>query len=263
MAKTNTTVSASVSSITAKADKAATGDAGILNIPETSTGKHAVSVAHKAIDTCYNAYYGKGGIADLQAAIAQKTEGMSATVFGIAKEAVKLGGNNLESVRAYFLLLCKDAENYLRGKHTDKESGKAETIEKILPSWQPLKSAINKGMKDFSLNPADFQTEGAFRKAAKAKRDAAKETEGGNAQTPVNGNAGSNTGHGLAARPLTGYSATMKVALDMLNREVLTLTESAQNDAAVWVAELTQRIKDYAKTHEPLAGSEVSLAANG
>jgi len=234
MAKSNT-VRATVSSITAKADAAAKVDATVLAIPETKDGTAAKAAAFKAIDAVYNGYYRKGGIADLSEQIANETAKLSEFVYGIAVQAVKLGGNNLPLATQYFGLLCREAELHLKKAHTDKD-GKAPTIEALLPPWQAYKSQVKSGMTA-GLNPAEFATQGAFRAAAKTKKDAGREPGGavaGAASVPQSG----------------GLNAVCKLQCDALRSVCLKLSDEGQTVAAELIAACVAQVAALLKTNE-------------
>jgi len=227
-----------VSSITERADKAANVDATVIALTDSKDHKAAKAEAHKAIDAIYDGYYRKGGVADLMEQAANASAKLSEHVYKLAIRAVTLAGNNLPLAKSYFKLLCKEAETYLKAKHTDKD-GKAPTIESLLPPWTSYKSQINSGI-EFGCNPADFATQGAFRAAA-AKKKASMAPGGavaGEASVPA------------AAGKEGGIKGEAKIAFEALRSALLRLTDEGQNAAAPMVQECARKVAALLNTKE-------------
>jgi len=117
--------------------------------------------AYRAIENVHLAFYQKGGLRDMIAAVDAAQQKISEHVFGLAVYAAKQALNPKDA-RELFANMCEYAE----GKY--KEEHAVENLADALPVWRVYKSNILRGVK-LGLKPPEYETEYDFRKAVMEK----------------------------------------------------------------------------------------------
>lgn len=212
----------------------------------------------KAFDNAYDAYYKKGGIADLKKALTEAQTGdtsIGAHLLKIGRMCLTHTGNENKSAAALFKGACAQIEHKKRDEYSD-ETGKKPTIQQLLPSWAPSKTtvlnALEKGLAlldEDSKGNMKYPGIGAVRTQLQAMRSAAR--AGGNS---------SNTESPVAAVTGLFKSERLKLSLEHLMKQLVTLSEQDQNQAAEILMQSSDVITQMRTDATPQEAKEVAQA---
>lgn len=113
--------------------------------------------AGTAIEYTFRDYTREGGLRELQEKTTEADQSCAGHIYSLALFATKQS-KNLDAAATRFGEMCDYAEAGYKKKH------EVENLKDVLPVWSVYKSNILRGMK-LGLDPADFDSEGAYRLA--------------------------------------------------------------------------------------------------
>lgn len=213
----------------------AAGD-GAEQLPETVDGISMVphelaQGARAAWSSAYDAYYRKGGINDLKQQLETLNKGDTSVgnlLLKVGKACLSYAGNDTKAAIPLFKGACMITETEAKQEHSDKE-GKAETIQKILPTWAPAKSVVLQGlMKGLALNDEDSNGNQKYPHITAVRSQVSNMN-----RATRDGGKGGQGGQSMLDDVLKAFkSDRLRISLVEMFKNLVPLDETAQDEAA-------------------------------
>jgi hypothetical protein len=186
--------------------------------------------ARTAWTQAYDAYYRKGGINDLKAQLETLNKGEASVgnlLLRVGKACLLHAGNDPKAAIPLFKGACMIAETEAKQEHAGTD-GKAETIQKILPTWAPAKSVVLQGLqKGLALNDADSNGN------EKYPHITAVRTQVSNMNRSNRGQGGNGGSESTVDTVLKAFSSDrLRIALTEMFKNLVALEEPQQDEAA-------------------------------
>lgn len=184
----------------------------------------AKATAH-AFDKAKDAYYRKGGIAELNAKLKEAREGEGSVgnlLLAVGKMCLTHAGNDSKAAASIFKGACAQTEDKAR-RDAEDTNGKKPTIMQLLPTWQPAKSNVYKALeKGFALNDADSKGVERYPNISSIVAAVRAHRQGGGSEQ------GSSSANALPAFK----SDRLRAAIEVLFKQLIVLTEEEQDKGA-------------------------------
>jgi hypothetical protein len=178
----------------------------------------------KAFDSAYEAYYKKGGIADLKSKLEEAQTGdgsIGNMLLGIGRECLTHTGEDGKAAAALFKGACAQIEHKKREAYAD-QAGKKPTIQQLLPTWAPSKATVLASLdRGLALNSKDDKGNHMY-PGIGAVRTAVRNT---NPRQQGGGQQGANAFPAFKSKKLL-------TVIEMTFKELIVLPEAAQDEAA-------------------------------
>lgn len=181
-----------------------------------------------AYKKAHDAYYKKGGIAELKEKLKEAQEGDTSVgnlLLNVGRLCLTHVGNDHKAAASLFKGACAQVEDKARRDQEDT-TGKKPTMQQLLPTWAPSKTVVMAALeKGFALNDKDPANNELRYPGIGAVRTAVR-----NSRTPQSGG---RTGSGTQGAALPAFkSERLKISIDGLFKNLIVLTEVDQDMAA-------------------------------
>lgn len=226
-----------------------TGKAGVITMVPTHIRDRAITVW----DHCYDAYFRKGGIHDLEQGLSKIKQSLGAEMLELGRMCYLHTGKDAAQALNLFLAACIVVEQKAKSE-AKKVDGKEPTIQQILPNWTANKSVIAGALKrkvDLTMTLKNPVTDKMETLNISQVRSLTRKTQGSQA-----GQASNTQASASLTDPLKG-------ALVALHKELAVLNAEQQNKAAELIVEFIPAIMTLRSWKLPTLTAEEQAALPG